>query len=149
MTALDERPAVHGPYETFMDVDRDVDHLIFIGKPGDGVRSVVEVGALTRDLLLDTLERCGVVLGEYEREAADLLGVLDPHLIQVWCGWLERANRGPEVMRLRRELAFTQALAADSRMRVTRCVHGGCVETGLRPAGTPYACEIHNDKTGA
>ena len=136
MTALDHRPATrhHGPYASYMDVDRDVEPLFYVGKPGDGVRAAIDVEHLSRDLLANTLEAAGVSLGAYDRETGDLLGVLDPHLITVLCGWLERANKDEQRMHV---------LAIEARMTVARCVHSDCIETALRPIGTPFACEVH------
>jgi hypothetical protein len=37
-------------------------------------------------------------------------------------------------------------LLGESRQTVTRCVHGSCIETAMRPIGAAFACELHKQQ---
>lgn len=37
-------------------------------------------------------------------------------------------------------------LLDEARLAVTRCVHGQCTETAVRPIGASFACEIHKSR---
>lgn len=93
MTALDHRPAIgpHGPYDTFADADKDVDAVIFLGKPGDGVLPKLDVEQAMRNILTGSITAAHVALGEHDRRVVDLLGQLEPQFIVAFAGLIERA----------------------------------------------------------
>lgn len=65
--------------------------------------------------------------------------------------WLHRMRHAadpewvsqPSCPHLQCPAARLDALLGEARLTVTRCVHGACIETAVRPIGQPYACELH------
>lgn len=73
-----------------------------------------------------------------------------------WCGhlWADHVGRGGcfecDVCLERRPIKAAAASEpmGTSSLRIMRCVHDGCVQTGVRSLGVPFACETHKTSEG-
>lgn len=84
---------LRGPYESEEQAALDVEHAYRSGPGRDGIRSALEVQAITKGELLSALLESGVRLGRYDLDLVQQLGELQPEIVAALCGWIDRANR--------------------------------------------------------
>lgn len=129
MTAIDERPVVHGPYASLDAAAADAEHVYA------SVRELGDRGLLPRileGLELATLRECGVELGAGDLWFAAYLSSWEPEFVQIVDGWVERAFQAGQA---------SAAPAVDRGLRMVRCAGSGdCVTTQLLPAGASFLC---------
>jgi hypothetical protein len=86
-----------------------------------------------------------------QREAAEVAAFERTHEGRVATRWLEsmRNTADPEwasqpaCPHLSCPAGRFDVLLGEARLAVTRCVHGQCTETAVRPIGDHFACELH------
>lgn len=139
-------PGRHGPYDDMGQL-ADAVHHVYLSSTGVP-RGPVEMAWINRGDLLSSLLSAGVRLGAYDMHLIEQFGTLKPEAVAAVCGWIKRAHLDV-LERTLDEARDTDTQLLEARLAMTRCVHGECVESGIRPVGQPFACELHKTTTEA
>lgn len=140
-TQTDRQP---GPYDDMGQL-ADAVHHVYLNRGGEP-RSAPEIAWINRNDLLSSLLSAGVRLGTYDMHLIDELGKLKPEAVAALCGWIKRA-RLDLLNQTIGEAHGADMQLFEARLAMTRCVHDGCVESGVKPVGESYVCELHKTTT--
>lgn len=145
MTALDERPAAHGPYASLDAAATDAGHIYA------AVRQLGDLGILPRileGLEIAALREAHVLIGAGDRQFAAYFASWEPEFVQIVIGWVERAYAAGQDSILAPVQSMLDDPAAVVRdVALIRCCVHGCTQTELLPVGSTLMCPEHGGES--
>lgn len=144
MTALDARPAEHGPHGPYASLDAAAEDAAHVYA---AVRQLGDTGLLPRileGLELATLRECGVEVGPGDMQFAAWLASWEPMFVQIVDGWVERSYAAGHGVLLA-EIVRLRAVLGDVGLTMVRCCGAECVTTAALPVGSSFLCSSHGD----
>jgi hypothetical protein len=140
VTAIDDRPVVHGPYQSHDAAFAEARHVY---QAAAANRGLAVMPRILEGIELATLRTAGVELGDYDRQIAGWLSSWEPEVVEVILGWVERAHAAGKA-----DLFFPiRAMLAEPgdgpEIRSIKCLAHGCAQTALLRVGSDYLCPDH------